>query len=194
MLIKVPADIMYIASQFASSDEIRESITGIHLKPEDNGVRIGATNGHIAFRCLVPYGHHCSMGNDQAALLPAAPFKKKVAYARKVDICNGLATFAGGKKNLMELLEARPCKPSESEFPPSFDDLWEQSNDDSKWSKWAFTASYMKTISTIVEKYSETGVAKVSMTGPVSPIAILASSGDLTLQFLLMPVQVPDWH
>lgn len=200
MLAEVPAEIMHIASQFVHQDEYEKGITCIHLMPQSSGIRVASTNGHIAFRCLVPYSPQCFMQNEEGMgneplLLPAAPFKKKVTYARKVSIENDTATFIGGKKEIMEMLEARPCKPADYYFPENFDGLWPEPIKEGKgfW-QFAFGASYMKIISTIIEKHTDRGVAKVRLgAGPCAPITILASNDDLELQFLLMPVQVREW-
>lgn len=200
MLAEIPAEILHIASQFVHQDEYKEAITCISLMPQSSGIRVASTNGHIAFRCLVPYGPQCFMQNEEGMgneplLLPAAPFKKKVAYARKVSIENDTATFIGGKKELMEMLEARPCRPSAYTFPEQFDSLWpEPIKEGTGFWQFAFDASYVKIISTIIEKHTDNGIAKVRLGfTPTSPITIVADNDGLELQFLLMPVQVREW-
>ena len=64
IIVEAPATILHIAAQFVHADPCKEAITGIHLLSTANGMRIASTNGHFAFRCLVPFGNDCSMTNE----------------------------------------------------------------------------------------------------------------------------------
>ena len=64
-LTKLSAIVMHMAAQFVHHDSGKEGITCIHLQQKDNGIRVASTNGHFAFRCLVPYGESCFMGDDE---------------------------------------------------------------------------------------------------------------------------------
>jgi hypothetical protein len=57
----------------------------------------------------------------------------------------------------------------------------------------AFNASYMKIISEVVAKFSETGNIKMHLASPTSAMLFTASLEDTEVQLLLMPVQVRDW-
>lgn len=181
-----------MAAQFVHYDSCKEGITCIHLQQKDNGIRVASTNGHFAFRCLVPYGESCFMG-DNELLLPAITFKKKVNYAQKVIIGNGEARFIGGKKDVMEMLETRPCHASEWSFPGHFDSLWPDpvSMDNAPAAPVTMNADYMRIICDTVAKFSDKGLVKMHLADSATSAMLLTTSmDDLALQFLLLPVMV----
>jgi len=191
-LTKLPAIVMHIAAQFVHYDSCKEGITCIHLQQRDDGIRVASTNGHFAFRCLVPYGESCFMG-DNELLLPATTFKKKVNYAQKVIIGNGEARFIGGKKDVMEMLETRPCPESEWSFPGHFDSLWTDpaSMDNAPAAPVTMNADYMRIICDAVAKFSDKGLMKMHLAdSAISAMLLTTSMDDLALQFLLLPVMV----
>ena len=191
-ITKLPAIVMHMAEQFVHYDSCKEGITCIHLQQKDNGIRVASTNGHFAFRCLVPYGESCFMG-DNELLLPATTFKKKVNYAQKVIIGNGEARFIGGKKDAMEMLETRPCHESEWSFPGHFDSLWPDpaSMDNAPAAPVTMNADYMRIICDTVTKFSDNGLVKMHLADSATSAMLLTTSmDDLALQFLLLPVMV----
>lgn len=198
ILAEIPANVMHIASQFVHSDPCKESITCIHLKQTNDGIRVASTNGHFAFRCLVPYGPSCFMADDQSMgnnelLLPALPFKKKVTYAQKVSIGNGEAKFIGGKNNQMEMIETRPCKESDWPFPNHFDSLWPDpaTMENSPKAPVAFNAEYMRIICDMAWKWSDNGTIKMWQGDSPTSAMLLSTSLDLLkLDWLLLPVMV----
>ena len=200
IIVEAPATILHIAAQFAHADPCKEAITGIHLLSTANGMRIAGTNGHFAFRCLVPFGNDCSMTNDEGMgncdlLLPAAVFKKKVAYARKAVISDGEVRFIGGKKE-EGLLEARPCLECAWSFPSHFDSLWPDpaSMENAPAAPTAFNADYMRIICDMAWKWSDNGIVKMWQgNSPISAMLLSTSLDELTLQWLLLPVQLRDW-
>lgn len=198
IITEVPAFVLHIAAQFASVEPHKEAITGIHLQGTAKGMRIASTNGHFAFRCLVPFGEHCLLANDAAMgncelLLPASAFKKKANYARKVVINNGEARFIGGKKDTMDMLEARPCNAMEWEFPRHFDSLWPDpaSMANSPGAFTAFNSDYMRIICDMASKWSDSGRVQMHQGATnTEAIMITTSAEDLELQWLLLPVMV----
>ena len=195
-MIEAPAILLHIAAQFAHPDAYGGSITDIHLKSTANGMRIAATNGHFAFRCLVPFGALCFMQSPEA-LIPAKSFKKKVAYAQKAIINESEARFYGGKKEgMMDLIEARPCVcDNTDEFPSHFDSLWPDpaSMANAPAKPVVFNSEYMRTICDIGAKLSDSTNLKVHMgESPTSPLLLTTSINDTELQFLLLPVMVRD--
>ena len=193
-MIEAPALLLHVAAQFVHPD--KGAITDIHLKSMHNGVRIGATNGHFAFRCLVPFGPLCFMQSPEA-LIPAKAFKKKVAYAQKAIINNGEARFYGGKKEgMMDLLEARPCvDDNKDEFPSHFDSLWPDpaSMANAPAKPIVFNSEYMRTICDIGAKLADSVNIKMRMgESPTSPMLLTTGLDDIELQFLLLPVMVRD--
>jgi hypothetical protein len=196
-IAELPAFIMHIAAQFVSTDATKGSITDIHIQSTANGARIASTNGHFAFRCFVPFGDNCFLGQDEL-LVPASPFKKKIAYAMKATIANDEVRFYGGKKatkEQMELLEARPCIADNAmEFPRQFDSLWPDpaSMENAPGKFIAFNASYMKAICDAA-KWSDNGNIKMWQgSSPVSAMLLKADADGLELQWLLLPVMVRD--
>ena len=198
ILAELPALVMHIAAQFVHQDSCKESITCVHLQQKNDGIRVASTNGHFAFRCLVPYGSSCfmaddtSMGNNEL-LLPATTFKKKVNYAQKVSIGNEEARFIGGKKMEMDMLETRPCKESEWPFPGHFDSLWPDpvGMDNAPAAPVTMNADYMRIICDTIAKFSDNGLAKMHLADSANSAMLLTTSmDDLALQFLLLPVMV----
>ena len=193
---ELPSFILEAAAQFASKDECKEALQGIHLLNCGATIRVAATNGHYAFRAYVEKGQHCSMDNDEL-LVPVSTFKKKVGYARKaiINSGDGEVRFYGGKKEELSLLEARPCQPLPYQFPQIdqiFPSKEQMSNKPGK--PVAFNASYMKTISEVVAKFSETGNVQMHLALPTSAMLFTASLEEADVQMLLMPVQVRDWQ
>jgi hypothetical protein len=191
-LTKLPAIVMHMAAQFVHHDSCKEGITCIHLQHKDDGIRVASTNGHFAFRCLVPYGESCFMGDDEL-LLPAVAFKKKVNYAQKVIIGNGEAKFIGGKKDAMEMLETRPCHESEWPFPSHFDSLWPDpaSMNNAPAAPVTMNADYMRIICDTVSKFSDNGLVKMHLADSATSAMLLTASMDgLMLELLLLPVMV----
>jgi hypothetical protein len=198
ILAELPAIVMHMAAQFVHHDPHKEGITCIHLQQRNNGIRVASTNGHFAFRCLVPYGPSCfmtddaSMGNNEL-LLPASTFKKKVNYAQKVSIGNGEVRFIGGKKAEMDMLETRPCKESDWSFPSHFDSLWPDpvSMNNAPAAPVTVNADYMRIICDTVAKFSDNGLVKMHMADSATSAMLLTTSMDnLMLELLLLPVMV----
>lgn len=185
---------MHMASQFTSHDECKEGITCVHLQQTNNGLRVASTNGHFAFRCVVPYGPLCSVIDNKAVdnnemVLPAFAFKKKVAYAHKVIIGNGEAKFIG----TMDMLETRPCKASEWSFPSHFDSLWPDpaSMDNAPAGPVTVNADYMRIICDTAAKFSDNGLIKMHFADSAHSAMLLTTSmDDLRLEMLLLPVMV----
>jgi len=198
ILIEAPAIVMHMAAQFTSHDESKEGITCVHLQQTNNGIRVASTNGHFAFRCVVPYGPLCSVKRDDQAvdnnemLFPAFAFKKKVAYAHKVVIGNEEAKFIGGRKT-MDMLETRPCKASEWSFPGHFDSLWPDpaSMDNAPAGPVTVNADYMRIICDVAAKFSDNGRVKMHFADSAHSAMLLTTSMDgLMLEMLLLPVMV----
>jgi hypothetical protein len=198
VLAELPAVVMHMAAQFTHSDPCKEGITCIHLQQKSDGIRVASTNGHFAFRCLVPYGPFCSFFDSQtladwSLLVPASSFKKKVNYAQKVSIGNGEARFIGGKKMEIDMLETRPCKESEWPFPSQFDSLWPDpaSMENAPAAPVTINADYMRIICDTIAKFSDNGLVKMHLANSATSAMLLtANLDDLALQFLLLPVMV----
>jgi hypothetical protein len=201
ILAEAPAAIMQMAAEFAHTDFFKEGLCGIHLQSIANGMRIAATNGHFAFRCIVPFSDHCYIAQEQL-LVPAAAFKKKVAYSKKVSILDGEARFCGGKKDTMTLLEARPLAPScpteKWTFPSHFDTLWPalETLDNEPGGFIAFNPEYMRTICDVVAKCPDAGRLQLyTSNNTTSPMVLTATAcetalDELLLEFLLLPLAV----
>jgi hypothetical protein len=188
---ELPAFILQAAAQFASTDEYKGALVGIHLQRREDGIRVAATNGHIAFRMLVPFGQHCSMDVEEL-LLPASTFKKKVAHAKKAIIGDGVVSWAGGKKEAMEMLESRPAGSISQAFP-QFDNLFPavEQMKNAPGLPVGLGGEYMRLIGDTVVKYADNGsVRMLTADSPHRPLIFLTEAEGITMEILLMPVQI----
>jgi hypothetical protein len=202
VLAQVPAHLLHIAAQFAYDDDTRGSLHCIHLVPHGDGswLRIAATNGHIAFRCVILADSDQCRGawvRVPELLLPAKVFKKRAPYAQSVLIRgDGEARFYGAKRGeALGLLEARPVgdvlPDLKTPFPPGFDQCWPEAFSNAPGAPVAFNASYMSTICAAAERYGANSVLKMQGNGATTPLLLTANTdNDELMQFLLMPVQL----
>lgn len=181
LLAQLPAQLLHIASQFASKDEAKQALTVINVKCIEETrslpahIRIASTNGHYAFRCrlFVPNGDFTHTPAPWFSAVPelsitADSFRKRPAYAQQALIYSeGEARLLGSKKGqAMGLLEVRPIgnpvDPYMMAFPPGFDELWpnpELMGNEPK-TPIGWNGDYMATICKIAGKYSDNACIK----------------------------------
>ncbi|MEY3963755.1 MAG: hypothetical protein RLZZ106_1010, partial [Cyanobacteriota bacterium] len=76
----LPAQVLYVAAQFASRDETKQALQLISVRRSGEGeITIESTDGHRAFRFRLPAGEHWYLERDQL-LLNAASFRKRISY------------------------------------------------------------------------------------------------------------------
>lgn len=203
-LAQLPAQLLHIAAQFASSDPAKAALCNIHIEQQDDKLRIASTNGHYAFRVVLDADpERCSGAwlNVPELALPAATFKKRSPYALQALIrADGEARLYGAKRGqLVGLLEARPCGDVSGAyghpFPPSFDQLWPDTFRNAPGAPVAVNASYLGDICAIVARYSEKSFVSWQCNAATTPLLYTAiydaaPCDGVKLEFLLMPVQV----
>jgi hypothetical protein len=188
---ELPACVLQASAQFASADEYKGALVGIHLQRREDGIRVAATNGHFAFRAIVPFGQHCSMDVEEL-LIPASTFKKKVVYAKKAIISDGMVSWAGGKKEAMEMLGSRPTGSISQAFP-QFDHLFPavEQMKNLPGLPIGISANYLRTICDVVAKHGDSGTLRMfTADSPHRPLLFLAEAEGITMEMLLMPVQI----
>ncbi len=196
----LPAQLIHVAAQFASSDNCKESLTGIYIRPasEDGGVIITSTDGHRMFEVTCP---HTTWRCDQPMLLAAKPFKKRIAYARMITIDNTAgngegARILGGRGPSNEFLQSIPwASEYADERYPSTDQLWPDKYTNSPEAPIAFNGQLLGDFLQQVTRYSHNGTVVMRTNGKHAPVVFTSSCTDVHLddvemRFLLMPVQI----
>jgi hypothetical protein len=198
----LPAQMLYVAAQFASIDLAKQVLTGILVRPaKGGGVTIDSTNGIGAFNvtCSDPIWH-C----DTPLLLNAKSFAKRIGYAKTVNIeaNEGLASFLGGKNSIIELMQAVPWRWQSEGFKgdpvaqyPDIDSLWPGKFNNSPGQPVGFNARLMADFLKQVERYSWNGVAKMELNGATNPFVLTSVVADyglssVEMRYLLCPVQI----
>jgi hypothetical protein len=79
----LPAQLLHVAAQFASTDPAKQLLTGILIRPAYDekghpGIRIDSTDGYRAFSVTCP---NTAWECDKPILLSASAFKKRIPYA-----------------------------------------------------------------------------------------------------------------
>lgn len=104
----LPVQMLHAAAQFTSPDPVRQTLTGILVRPADGGgVIISSCDGHRAFRVTCPNPRWVC---EQALLLSGKAFKKRIPYARIAEFETPFSNAAiyGGKK-LTEHMQSLPA-------------------------------------------------------------------------------------
>jgi hypothetical protein len=201
----LPAQLLHVAAQFASTDDTKQTLTGILVRPaEGGGIRIDSTDGTRAFRVICPDTHwECS----EPILLSAKAFKKRISYARWAcidDDTNGNARVMGGKGAVAEFMQAIPALWHQDGFVgnpaecyPSIDQLWPDTFGRACDESISFNARLLSEFLEQVTRYSWNSTVKMQRNSSVNPMIFTSMIddeanwlADVEMQFLLMPVQV----
>ena len=200
----LPAQMLYVAAQFASINPAKQTLTGILVRPvKGGGVSIDSTDGIRAFSvtCSDPIWH-C----DTPLLLNAKSFAKRIGYAKTVNIevSEDLASVFGGKNNIIEVIQAAPWRWQSEGFKgdpaaqyPDIDRLWPEKFNNSPGQPVGFNARLMADLLKQVERYSWNGVARMELNGATNPLILTSSVFDyglnnVKMRYLLCPVQIRD--
>jgi DNA polymerase III sliding clamp (beta) subunit (PCNA family) len=204
----LPAQLIYVAAQFASADASKKVLTAIHVRPAgEDGVIITSTDSHRMFQVTCPDATwYC----DQPLLLDAKQFKKRIAYGRFIAIDdtagNGEgARILGGKTAtaFAEFLQSIPwasahadlrCPDTNLRYPDT-DQLWPDSFKNAPEAPIAFNAQLLGDFLQQVTRYSWNGVVAMQTNSPTNPLLFTSTIRDTYLEdvemrFLLMPVQI----
>jgi DNA polymerase III sliding clamp (beta) subunit (PCNA family) len=195
----LPADIMYIAAQFASQDSFKGILTGISIKPcvttADSAltpIEICSTDGHRMFRCRIPVAEK-EFPLDRHIVVNAAAFKKKVAKASTIHLSayNGveMANFFGHKA---ELISSVPYTTLDGDYP-NYNQLWPDTFTNQPGESITFNAGYLASFLKEVQAFSSNSNVTMNCNLATTPLTFSATHhlySDVTLEYLLMPVQI----
>lgn len=198
----LPAQLLYVAAQFASRDEAKQVLQLVSVRKAANGeIAIESTDGHRAFCARVQPGEHWYLERD--LLLNAATLRKRVSYAHWALVREGgTVELLGGKVSKgskfppAELLEARPWKhAADCHTFPAVEQLWPDRFSNQPGAPIAWNASYLSQFLAEVTRYSHNGVVRMEANHPHTPLVFSSGCEQMGLEgcqlrYLLMPVQV----
>jgi hypothetical protein len=196
---------LHAAAQFTSPDPVKQTLTGVLVRPADGGgVIVSSSDGHRAFRVTCPDPKWVC---EQPLLLSGKAFKKRIPYAgyAELDIQTGGAAIHGGKK-LTEYMQSLPatwqCELEGSKHNytnvnpatlyPNSDQLWPSQYGRETNTPIGFNAVYLSDFLAIVKLYSHTDLV-VSERNKYNTPMIFSAEVDMpelsvTMEYLLMPL------
>jgi hypothetical protein len=201
----LPVQMLHAAAQFTSPDPVKETITGILVRPADNGgVTISSTDGHRAFRVTCPDPKWVC---NEPTLLAGKAFKKRMPYARIAEFETPFSNAAihGGKK-LTEYMQSLPAtwqcelKGSKHNYTsvnpatlyPDSDRIWPSQYGRETDTPIGFNAAYLADFLAIVKLYSHTDLVVSERNWYNTPMIFSAKVEmpelSVTMEYLLMPV------
>lgn len=196
---------LHAAAQFTSADPVKQTLTGILVRPaDDGGVIISSTDGHRAFRVTCPDPKWEAW---QPLLLSGKAFKKRIPYAgyAAFHLQTGNAAIYGGKK-LTEYMQSLPamwqCELEGSKHNytsvnpatlyPQADQLWPSQYGKETDTPIGFNAAYLADFLAIVKLYSHTDLVVSERNGYNTPMIFSAEVEmpelSVTMEYLLMPL------
>jgi len=195
----LPADIIYIAAQFASQDSFKGILTGISIKPcvttfyrTLTSIEICSTDGHRMFRCRIPVVEKAFF-LDRHIVVNAAAFKKKVAKASTIHLSayNGveMANFFGIKA---DLISSVPYTTLDGDYP-NYNQLWPDTFKNQPGEPISLNAGYLASFLKEVQAFSSNSNVTMNCNLATTPLTFSATHhlySDVTLEYLLMPVQI----
>lgn len=201
----VPAQLLWAAAQFASTDECRELLTTICLNTKvsdsDCYLEIASTDGHRLFKAVVPYSEHFfaysdSIDKEKGFKILAKPLKKAVSYAKYAVIRkSGQVEFMGGKKSATDLLcsvNANARGWQDAPYP-NYNRLIPESFGANSEKPIVFKAAYLSDFCKVVSKLSPQGTVKMQRNSDNTPAVFdcdycLIDGAHIKLECLIMPV------
>ncbi len=204
----LPVAMLHAAAQFTSPDPVKQTLTGILVRPADGGgVIISSTDGRRAFRVTCPDPKWVC---EQALLLSGKAFKKRIPYARIAEFETPFSNAAihGGKK-LAEYMQSLPaiwqCEygaaaDTYTNINPATlyldsDQLWPSQYGRETDTPIGFNAAYLADFLAIVKLYSHTDLVVSERNRYNTPMIFSARVNmeelSVTMEYLLMPVVDP---
>ncbi len=201
----LPVQMLHAAAQFTSPDPVKQTLTGILVRPaDDGGVIISSSDGHRAFRVTCPDPKWVC---NEPTLLAGKAFKKRIPHASyaELDVHAGNAAIHGGKK-VTEYMQSLPamwqCELEGSKHNytdinpatlyPQTDQLWPSQYGRETDTPIGFNAAYLADFLTIVKLYSHTDLVISERNGYNTPMIFSAKVEmpelSVTMEYLLMPV------
>jgi len=203
----VPAQLLWSAAQFASTDECKELLTTICINTKvsdsDSYLEIASTDGHRLFRAVVPYSEHFFaypdlIDKEKGFKVLAKPLKKTVGYAQYAIIRkSGQVEFMGGKKSTTDLLCSVNASAREWQDAtyPNYNQLIPESFGINTEKPIAFDAGYLSDFCKVVSKLSPNGIVKMQRNSENTPVVFdcdycLIDETSIKLECLIMPVLI----
>ena len=215
----VPAQILWAAAQFASTDPCKELLNTVCIRHtiiregehEGPAVTISATDGHRLFRAVVPCNDWFTVNsdtfdNEEGFKLAAKPLRKAISHATYARLRkSGDVTFVGGKTakqastvptEFISTVNAT-SHPWDSATFPNTDQLFPQGFGQGTERDICFNARYLSEFCKVVTKLSTSGVVRMKRNHPTTPAVFecdydLFKVGIIKLECLIMPIQVRD--
>lgn len=186
----LPAQLLYIAAQFATTDECKSVITSINVKRKEDQITITSTDGHRAFRVSFEINEHYHMDEEELNI-HYKTFKKRVAKARYAIIKDNTTEF---KDINGSMLSINPVEYVAGDYPSIGNNIWPDVYNNEPKSPMAFNAKYLAEFLNEVTRFGYNGTVKMQMNMPTTPMqfdASIEAFGDTFEAFyLLMPVQL----
>ena len=203
----VPAQLLWAAAQFASTDKCKELLTTIciNTKDFDSGcyLEIASTDGHRLFKAVIPYSEHFFAYSDlidkeKGFMVFAKPLKKAVSYAQYAVIRkSGQVEFMGGKKSTTDFLCSVNASAREWQDAtyPNYNQLIPKSFGINTEKPIAFNAGYLSDFCKVVSKLSPNGTVKMQRNSHNTPAVFdcdycLIDETSIKLECLVMPVLI----
>ena len=201
----LPVAMLHAAAQFTSPDPVKQTLTGILVRPAGGGgVIISSSDGHRAFKVTCPDPKWVC---NEPTLLAGKAFKKRIPYARvaELDVHTGGAAIHGGKK-LTEYMQSLPamwqCELEGSKHNytsvnpatlyPDSDRLWPSQYGRETNTPIGFNAAYLADFLAIVKLYSHTDLVVSERNRYNTPMIFSAWVNmpelAVTMEYLLMPL------
>ena len=210
----VPAQILWAAAQFASTDECKEPLCSVCLRTVacDHGpaVEITSTDAHRLFRAVIPstehfFGYSDTIDNEKGFKLKAKPLKKRVAYAHYALIRkSGIVEFIGGKKakkadtlpteNLSSVYAS--AHPWDDAAFPQTGQLWPDKFGLHSEKPIVFNAGFLADFCNVVSKLSPNSIVKMERNSNNTPAVfscdceVFSVEKCIKLECLIMPVVI----
>lgn len=203
----VPAQLLWAAAQFASTDECKKLLTTICINTKvhdsDCYLEIASTDGHRLFKVVVPYSEHFFAYSDlidkeKGFKIFAKPLKKAVSYAQYAVIRkSGQVEFMGGKKSATDLLCSVNANAREWQDAtyPNYNQLIPASFGANSEKPITFNAGYLSDFCKVVSKLSPNGTVKMQRNSDNTPAVFdcdycLIDETSVKLECLIMPVVI----
>jgi len=206
----LPYFAIYMASQFASTDECKYPLHSVYVKKEKETIQVISTDGHRCFRFAFP-SNDVYFSNYDELFIDAKQFRKSFnRKATRLDLyINNYCEFIETKKDLSEKIDAKfnwfhkdshmigNCGLgsfiSTVTFP-NVDQLWPDQF--KPVDKIAFNADYLASFCKVVSKFStqKTLVFK-GFTSAKTPTILECNCNvegfqDIPIEYLLMPIMI----
>jgi DNA polymerase III sliding clamp (beta) subunit (PCNA family) len=190
MTTALPAQLLYVAAQFASKDSCKGSIVAINVKKEGENIKITSTDGFRAFRVSFGANETFFMEEDELNL-DASDFKKRVAKGKVTTLKDSMATVTDDKG---VIIAGIPYKTVAGEFPNMNSAIWPDTYQNEPGAPIAFNSAYLAPFLVEVTRFTDIHNVRMNMNGPITPMQFEATlemfGAEYEVQYLLMPVQI----